>query len=611
MNKIQVLDHETVGRIAAGEVVERPASVVKEFIENSLDAGATSISIEIADGGLALIRVSDNGSGIAGSDVITAFTRHATSKIRSGDDLSRLSTLGFRGEALPSVAAVSDVTLRTRTRGALEGIVLTVSAGRCGVPTACGCPEGTSIEIRDLFKPTPARLKFMRKPSAEAGIIADVVAKAILQRPNVAFRLVSGGKTVYKSPGNGDLITAAFCVWGREAAEKLIPVEGASGYVKLSGLIGVGDQGRPSRSRQWVFVCGRPVMCPVVSQGLERATREHVFTGQYPSAILKLEIPLDLVDVNVHPNKLEVRFSDDVYIRDAVSEIVTASLLRKNATEMDPALTSVTIAAPVSEAHAPLVTERNDAEGPLPVSKSIPIVIVPARPKIAVRESAIPNILPSAPMNPPPAPTFGEKTPLSAEPTLIQLSAPPRLLSQLFNTYILIEHADRMLILDQHAAHERILYERFKSYLSSGNAAQPLLTPLVVTLTSREKQAVLDAREVFESIGFTMEDFGPTDIKLTSLPHILGAPQLKPFFIECVDDPDGLRSRQTPESLRDRIVKHACRKAVKGGDGLETEAILALVQAAGSVVPTCPHGRPIYIVVNKRDLEKRFGRILP
>ena len=323
---IRVLDAATVGRIAAGEVVERPASIAKELIENAMDAGATAVTVEIKDGGVNYLRITDNGCGIAPSEVRLAFENHATSKISSGDELTDIRTLGFRGEALPSIAAVSRVTMTTRKKDADAGCKITLEGGRVTDLSAAGCPQGTTIVVRDLFFNTPVRREFLKKPSTEGGAVADLVAKMILGNPKVSIRLINAGRTVYHSYGDGDVRHAALTVYGRETAGQLVAIDEAEGALRLSGLIGVGDQARSNRAHQFFFINGRVVRCPQLSQALEEAVRGRVMIGMYPMCALSLTLPANSVDINVHPSKLEVRFRDEAMVHERALALITRAL---------------------------------------------------------------------------------------------------------------------------------------------------------------------------------------------------------------------------------------------------------------------------------------------
>ena len=318
MAKIQVLDTQTANRIAAGEVVERPASVAKELLENALDAGATAVTLEIREGGIAYLRVTDNGCGIAPEDCRVAFERHATSKIRSGDDLSRIGTLGFRGEALPSIASVARVELTTRVKDAVAGVKLVMEGGQLQDVREAGCPQGTTFVVKDLFFNTPVRRKFLKRAATEAGYVADVATELALSRPDIAVRFVNNGKPVFQTVGNGDLRSVIYVLHGREVSSGVLPFEGGMGATRVSGYVGVGSLARGNRNYEYFFVNGRCIRNAQLSAAVENACHERVMIGKYPYCVLNLTVPLDAVDVNVHPNKLEVRFKDDFPIRENV-----------------------------------------------------------------------------------------------------------------------------------------------------------------------------------------------------------------------------------------------------------------------------------------------------
>lgn len=621
MANIQVLDTQTANRIAAGEVVERPASVAKELLENALDAGATAVTLEIREGGIAYLRVTDNGSGIAPEDCRLAFERHATSKIRSGDDLSHISTLGFRGEALPSIAAVARVELTTRVKGAPSGVKLTVEAGQVTGIREAGCPQGTTFAIHDLFFNTPVRRKFLKRPATEAGYVADAVTQLALSRPDIAVRFVNNGKPVFQTVGNGDLRSAIYVLHGKEVAGEVLPFSGESGAVRVSGFVGVGNLARGNRNYELFFVNGRCIRDPQLSAAVETACRERVMIGKYPYCVLNVTVPLDAVDVNVHPNKLEVRFKEDFPIREHVQSAVESAFA-------DSAATLQTMAPVASQPPAP------SAEKPVQMEMTQPAVVpafsfpqrsletVPPREQRTyktLRESAsslsqswqspVPwkeELAPQTPAQPAPEPS----APVRQAPRMEPLGTAPIVIGQLFATYLLVQRADQLLIIDQHAAHERILYEKLRQEVDENKRSQPMLTPYLFTTSLREEVLLQENLEKLTSMGFEIEPFGERTFRVTAVPMHLGEPRVKDFFVELMDNIESLASTQTRDIQRDALVKMACKKAIKAGDTLsqqEVNALLALI--AGEEMPTCPHGRPIVIPITKHELERKFKRI--
>ncbi len=626
MAKIQVLDVQTANRIAAGEVVERPASVAKELLENALDAGATAVTLEIREGGIAYLRVTDNGAGIAPEDCRLAFERHATSKIRSGDDLAHIGTLGFRGEALPSIAAVSRVELTTRTEEAAAGVRLQVEAGRFLDVREAGCPKGTTFVVRDLFFNTPARRKFLKRPATEAGYVADVATELALSRPEIAVRFVNNGKVVFQTVGNGDLRSAIYVLHGREVASEALPFSYAQGAVRASGFVGVGNLARSNRSYELFFVNGRFVRDSVLSSAVEAACHERVMIGKYPYCVLNLSIPAEAVDVNVHPNKLEVRFKEDFPVREHVQAAVEAAFA-------DGAAPLRAVAPSAPDSPPPEVPPPADADAPPPpeqIAMAQPAFGAPETPAApaavadfaprregarVLRESSLPPVAPpmpwreSAPAQRPETPTQSEEKRF-APPRVEPLGTAPILIGQIFSTYLLVQRGDALLIIDQHAAHERILYEKFRRQVDEERRSQPLLTPYLFDVTLREAELLTENLDRLRSMGFEIEPFGERAFRVSAVPVLLGAPQTREFFVELLDQLDSLPSTKVKDLKRDALVKMACKKAIKGGDTLsaqEVNTLLALV--AGEETPTCPHGRPILIPITKHDLERKFKRI--
>jgi len=698
------LSEEIIGKIAAGEVVESPASAIKELVENSLDAGATCVTVEIRDGGISYLRVTDNGKGIPARDVRLAFERHATSKIRKSEDLFDLRTLGFRGEALASIAAVSKLVLTTRHTGEEEGTRAVNEGGIIKSISEAASPQGTTIVARDLFYNTPVRLKFLKKPITEAGRVADVMAKMILAHPNVSFRLIHNSKQIYSSSGNGDLRSAVFCLYGRETANAMIPVD-SEGSVAVSGLIGVGLQARSNRARQTFIVNGRTIRSPLLTQALEDGCRERVTIGHYPICVLNIQMPVTMVDVNVHPNKLEVRFSDEnliyQYVKGAVSECFTVSPLssapRLSLTKDEPEQSIGSIRVIDTETQsgieqARLETQRDKQEENLNTAAGkteIKVHVIDVAPaKKAAEKTETDQILiskkddkPSAiqhadyssfvtkyfggtvlressvSINPVSKPSFAKpedkeekytgteqkiqtvferKTEIqavSAEPEAEkqkpvehvqeQLSIPDenvekpsvlagyKMIGVAFDTYIMLQNDKQVVFIDQHAAHERILYEKLMKEIDAGGGSQMLMVAQVVHVTPQDKAKIEQYSEEIRAAGFDVEPFGDDAYQIRAVPNVLGVPQTRGAFLDMVDHLGELRVLTTQQKRRDAILQMACKKAIKGGDKLSIEEIKPLLadMLATNAPPTCPHGRPLVVTVSRTELEKRFKRI--
>ena len=662
------LDQELIGKIAAGEVVESPVSAIKELVENSLDAGATCITVEIRDGGISYLRVTDNGRGIRSRDVRMAFERHATSKITKSDDLFALHTLGFRGEALASIAAVSKLTLTTRSVHEETGTRAVNEGGEIKGITEAASPQGTTIVARELFYNTPVRLKFLKKPSTEAAKVAEMIARLILAHPDVSFRLIHNGKQIYSSSGNGDLRSALFSLYGRETANAMIPVH-SEGSISVSGLVGVGLQARSNRARQTFIVNGRTIRSQILTQALEDGCKERVTIGHYPICVLRLEMPTNMVDVNVHPNKLEVRFSDEHLIYENVSGAVEdsfsisplqsaphMSLTREvPQTTLKPSV--VQVIDTQTEEGIKQAREQTVAEEPIQNTNSILEQQNENRPTpqqqadftsfvtqyfggAALRESQIsgkkenlefskldgeiPSVHHETVQSEPEAGTnrpliFKTQEPVQ-EGLLPQESSATTLGDELsgysmvgvaFDTYIILQNAKQLILIDQHAAHERILYEKLMREIDAGVGSQILMVAQVVHVTPQDIAKIETYYDEIRAAGFDIEPFGDDAYQIRAVPNVLGIPQTKSAFLEMVDRLGELRVLSTAQKRRDAILQMACKKAVKGGDKLTMEEIKPLLadMLRTNAPPTCPHGRPLVVVLERTEIEKRFRRI--
>ena len=647
---IRVLDAAVVGRIAAGEVVERPSSVVKELIENSLDAGATSITVEVKGGGIDYLRVTDNGCGIEPGQVRLAFENHATSKLQRAEQLDDIRTLGFRGEALPSIAAVSRIEMTTRATGQESGMKLTMEGGQNLQLRETGCPQGTTLVMKDLFFNVPVRRAFLKKPAYEGGLVSDAVARMLLGNPGVSMRFISGGNTLFHSFGDGKLRHAVFAVYGKETAEKMIELDASEGGTRIHGLIGVGELAKATRSHQLFFINGRSVRCPLLSKVLEQVCRSRVTIGMHPMCVLNLVIPPTGVDVNVHPNKLEVRFRDEDMMRIACERLIAKAfegervLQIEKLTREQPVVEKKTEvreiplpkmpelpkapeavretpkteplkkeeAKPASEAFKPQMP-------PLPTPKSVEVkqmqlelgtpkarilredstVILPQQVKVLERNDLpkkIEKMKAQIEKKPEPAP---------------QKDIPPfRVIGVAFKTYILVESGETMLLIDQHAAHERLQYEKYMARAQAGAASQQLLTPLVIHLSAREMALIEDNLDVLQDAGYTVEPFGEQDIRVSAVPFVMGRAEMRPLFLEMIQSLGNLKN-VTLDARRSEIMQMACKSAVKAGDSLSDSEIASLIadMLETGAPPTCPHGRPVVKTITRRDLEKMFKRI--
>ena len=671
MGRIHVLDQHVAELIAAGEVVERPSSVIKELLENAVDAGATSVTVEIKHGGVSYLRVTDNGCGIAREDVPVAFLRHATSKVNSQKDLEGILTLGFRGEALASIAAVARVELLTRVGDALEGTRYVISGGEEESCEPAGCPAGTTIVVRDLFYNTPARMKFLKKDVVEGNAVASVLDKLALSHPEIAFRFLRDGKEGLRTPGNGKLRDAIYAVYGREFTQGLIPVDYSYGGVTVKGFISKPAAARPNRSMQNFFLNGRYVKSRTAMVALEEAYKGSLMVGKLPACVLHLTIASQAVDVNVHPAKIEVRFVNEKPLFDCVYHGVKTALNQGDAPRtvhlpaarppVVPAETGSQLsieAMPKKTVSAPAAPPQEESPHPQ-VSEPEPEISVPrlcqpySASRVFLRDSSRPfpsvrradtqepekhELPPAESVSPEPKeqpaeaiaeqesvepkpesprePERGEgKEPADdgQEPLALPEEKPrpvSRLIGEAFGTYIILERGEELVLIDKHAAHERMIYEKLKAQRGEADR-QLLLQPIPVTLEKNEYAAVLEGCALCEQAGFEIEDFGPGTVLVRTVPLILGTDDIAGTVMEIAGYL--LRSKQdlTTEKLDWLYHNVACRAAVKAGDESSPAELIALADrlAAHPEIRYCPHGRPVSVVFTRRELEKQFGRI--
>ncbi|BDG60001.1 DNA mismatch repair endonuclease MutL [Caldinitratiruptor microaerophilus] len=615
MGLIRVLDERTANQIAAGEVVERPASVVKELVENSLDAGARRITVEVAGGGRELIQVVDDGCGMGPDDARLALERHATSKIASAEDLRRIRTLGFRGEALPSIASVSRLVLRTRPRDRLEGTCVRVEGGGPPEVEACGCPPGTAVEVRDLFYNTPARLKFLKTDATELGRITEVVGRLALASPGVVFRLRAGPAELLTTPGTGDLLATVHAVLGREVARALVPVEWEGGGVRVWGYAGLPQLVRAGRAHQLFFVNGRSVTDRVLRFAFEEAYRNAIPEGRHPVAVLFVAVDPEEVDVNVHPAKAEVRFRNERAVRAAVYQAVREAL-----------------AAHAGLAPRGFGSGYGPAPGPAPppgAPSAAPLQrAFPAFPS-AVREVAAGAARPAPPAaaasaDGGPGPdllsreeaeraALGYPAPGQEPRTPADLIRSLRPLGQVHRTYIACDGPEGLYLVDQHAAHERVYFERVLRELESRPVAvQLLLFPATLELTPARWALWTSVADILRDAGIHAEPFGRQTLRITAIPD--GVPEAHAVRL-VADLLDRLAEEDLPSATVERrrravAALAACRAAIKANDPLAPAEQQALLDALAACEHPgeCPHGRPTLILVSRAELERRFGR---
>ena len=650
MPRINVLPKNIADLIAAGEVVERPSSVIKEFVENSIDAGSTKITVEIHNGGKTYMRVTDNGCGIERDDVPKAFISHATSKINSVSDLDAISTLGFRGEALASVCAVSKVEIMTTAQGFDIGTRYVIEGGEEKLIDDAGSPVGTTIIVRDLFYNIPARLKFLKKDVQEGNYIATVLERIALSNPHIAFKFIRDGKLAFQTPGDGNLKSAVYAVFGKEFTAQLLPVNGEHSGIKVYGFVTKPTAGRGNRTMQTFFVNKRYVKSVIFLTALENAYKNSIMVGKYPGCVLFLDMPFETVDVNVHPAKTEVRFYEEKRVFEAVYNTVLSTLnsdfTRPQATFnqakafVEPAQKGeqlkISEVAPVKQK-----TERSFIikEFGKPVTGHEDKVSAPEKnepkqfdflkeqyykPQIKIIEEKVeeqveikiektePVTVESVSVENEPSVEYEIKK--ETETKVINVSEPDipeyRYIGEAFNTYLMAEVEGKLIIIDKHAAHERILFEKFKT--QAKGESQMMLMPVSVNLSSDEYSAVMDNIDLLEKAGYEVSDFGDRCVKVSACPPELVNENIDEIITEVAGYLSKNIKTVMPEKLDWILHSMACRAAVKAGNftsSYEAEKFVGLL-LANKDIRYCPHGRPVMVEMTKRELEKQFGRII-
>lgn len=636
MAVIHVLDHQTIDKIAAGEVVERPVSVVKELVENAIDAGADAVTVEIKDGGTSLIRVTDNGGGIEKSQISHAFLRHATSKISSAEDLTDLVSLGFRGEALASIAAVSMVELISKTPQDLTGIRYVVEGGVEKELEEIGAPEGTTVLVRNLFYNTPPRKKFLKQPQTEGSYVADLMEHLAMSNPSISFKYIMNGQTRFYTTGNGDLAEIVYRIYGKETASELEPFQFAQEGVAVNGLLGKPVINRANRNYEIFYINGRYIKSTLISKAVEEGYREYVMQHKFPFCVLHFQIDTKRIDVNVHPTKMEVRIADEPAfydtVRDAVKEALRAMEIipeisfadeKEKKGEEAARQTKVSVPEPFEQRRIAARTierpARSEAIERL-YQQNQPEYVQAAEGKPAVVEDHV--VRETTEYMTGRGASMPESAPVQA-PVQMQLfddhilskdaRARYELIGQLFDTYWLISYEDKLLIVDQHAAHEKVKYERLmKRFREQDVLSQTLNPPLVLTMSGREQECYLKHADDFAALGFVIEEFGGSDYAVRGVPMDLYGYAHKEFFREIMDELTEETMSGTPEGIRSRIATMACKAAVKGNmrlSRIEAEELIDELLTLDNPYH-CPHGRPTIISMTKYELEKRFKRIV-
>ena len=684
MNRIQVLDQKTIDQIAAGEVIERPASVVKELVENSIDAGATAVTVEIRDGGTSFIRVTDNGSGIEGDQVATAFLRHSTSKIRAVEDLFHVASLGFRGEALSSIASIAMVELITKTADAEEGVRYVIEGGAEKKLEETAAPDGTTFLVRSLFYNTPARRKFLKSPMTEAGYVSELMERLALSRPDISFQFITNGQTKLHTSGNHNLKDVIYHIYGRDVAANLAQIEAEQGPVRISGFVGKPVVSRGNRSYENYFINGRYIRSNLIAKGIEEGYRTFLMQHKYPFTALHFSIDGSLLDVNVHPTKMELRFSNQEELYRFVRDTVRQALMERElipevklTEEPDPGKQQEIKQQeklpekqpekerpdPASRLAGEAAAEREAAPS-TPQERNLEYFLAEMRKRVTgefkrkeqekaerekteqkraeqekagqerteqeapaqenarqeracgspdgeiLRESGSYGPKPSEPPLP-----EGEPEQLDLfEQRLLNPATKSdiRIIGQLFDTYWLVQFEDKFYMIDQHAAHEKVLYERtLKSLADKEITSQMVSPPLILTLSMQEAEKLSAYQDYFRELGFEIEPFGGKEYAVSAVPANLYGLAEKDLFLELLDGLEYVNGRNT-QMILEKIASMSCKAAVKGNQRMSAAEAKALIEELLTLENpyNCPHGRPTIISMTKQEIEKKFKRIV-
>lgn len=618
MPNIAILNQETIDKIAAGEVVERPCSVVKELVENAIDAGSTAITVEIKEGGISFIRITDNGCGIERDQVAVAFYRHSTSKIRSAEDLLTVKSLGFRGEALSSISAVARVELITKTYDELTGTRYVIEGSKELSNEEIGAPDGTTFIVKDLFYNVPARRKFLKTAQTEGSYISDMVEKLALSHPDISFKFINNNQTKLHTSGNGNRKDIIYHIFGREISSSLLEVKHECEYFKVEGFIGNPVITRGNRNYENYFINGRYVKSNILSRAIEEAYKSFLMQHQYPFTVLYFTFFSEL-DVNVHPTKMELRFDNNNEIYVELCDTIYAILSRK---EMIPEVPVDSTPAPkkiVHEYKEPIpepfekrrINEVRAAESRSVYGQSVTSAVK----DYSAIEPAVKTPKTSTAYEPAQVVTGTQQTLGDYDKVFLTESAKKQfsIIGQLFKTYWLIEFEDKLYIIDQHAAHEKVLYEKTMARLANKDfTSQRISPPIVMTLDARECEMLEKYRPQIEQFGYEVEHFGGKEYMISAIPDNLFNIDMKDLFIEMLDDFSNATGRQTPDIITEKVASMSCKAAVKGNDKLTLPEINKLIDELLSLDNpyNCPHGRPTIISMSKYEIEKKFKRIV-
>lgn len=632
MPKINVLDKQVAELIAAGEVVERPASVVKELLENAIDAGSTKIEVEIRSGGKDFIRVSDDGCGIEKEDIKNAFLRHATSKVKTTKDLNGIATLGFRGEALASICAVSKVNIISKTKNSNEGVSYTISSGEEGNLEACGCPNGTSIIVRDLFFNTPARAKFLKKDVSEANAVASLVDKMALSHPEIAFKFIRDGKEVLYTAGDNNIKMCIYSVYGRDFSVNLIPVNFELNNIKVRGYISAPSNARPNRNMQHFFINGRYIKSKTAMVALEQAFKGSLMVGKFPACVLYIDIACEAIDVNIHPSKMEVRFINEKPLFEAVYTCVKQAIMYGNR------LKELELSKTKSNEESSKANLEENKKIPLPNSKHMHNIdneddkeilereentdikgveldsfidewYLKEEKMLRIKEDEIEDSVESNKKEISIEYTDEEATRING---FFKKERPyNKFIGEVFSTYIVVEHdKDSLMLIDKHAAHEALIYKNLKEKESKIDI-QVLISPKNISLEKTEYAVAIQNKTLFKELGFEIEDFGQGNIIVRGIPTIIDIKDTSDCIIEIIQQISENNIEISSSKMNNIYHSIACKAAIKGGsttDNIELIELASKLQKNPDV-NYCPHGRPVSILIKKSEIEKQFGRI--
>lgn len=602
MSKIHILSEETIDKIAAGEVVERPSSIVKELVENAIDAGADAITVEIKEGGISFIRITDNGEGIEKGEIRNAFCRHATSKITNAEDIASVGSLGFRGEALSSIAAVAQVELITKTKNELTGTRYVIEGAVEKEITEVGVPQGTTLIVRNIFFNTPVRRKFLKTATTEAGYIGELCEHLAMSKPSVSFKFIMNGQIRFHTSGDGNLQELIYRIFGKEISKEVIPIHQKSRDIEIEGYLGKPTINRANRNFENYFVNGRYIKSTLISKAVEEGYRSYLMQHRFPFFILNITVNTEMIDVNVHPTKMDVRFTNQEYLYDylvyAIGEALKAREMIPNVyleQEKQPSQQEKKVLVPEpfeqeriqkSQVVKPALVQEKEADYHANIIKADQAVLVNQNVQMNLFEDKI----------------------LTRE-----AKQKYRILGQIFDTYWLIEYENKLLMMDQHAAHEKVKYEALVKKLQDNVCeTQTLNPPVIVSISAREDMLIRDYMEYFNQIGFELEEFGGNEIAIRSVPLDLFGENEKEMFMDILNELGSDHPMGTPEAILEKLASMACKAAVKGNNQMSFTEVNALLEELLLLDNpyNCPHGRPTIVSMSKYEIEKKFKRIV-